>query len=313
MFFPDLRIHKKGLYRLSMLYVFPIALFCAWRGWFFTFPAYARNDPDIGALMHLHQGLGQYLQNTQWIMHFVRDVFFGEMLTPLGGLLVVVGFVLAYANIRQDKQFRLVLPAWFVASAALTVVVAHGSRTQDYYLLHWIPFCAIFVGVALEYVADIIRKTWIRQTVLMSVSAIIMAAILYYLWMLPFRYFVGQYLVNNTYHSDQMLSDYDHIQRIVPTESEVLVLLPYIETYPLNMIKRFGFNHELPRDECFDYEGFAQEILPYYKSIGVGYIMLFTVNEQHDGCDRKVYMDYMKLLGLPLLYAGNNFNLYSFE
>lgn len=88
----------------------------------------------------------------------LTERFFGVLLTPLGGVLAIVGLLLTESSDLQR------LPKWWLlALGTYVLVAAEGNRALDYYQLPLLPPCAISAGRAVE---GLLRRDLLEGTAL---------------------------------------------------------------------------------------------------------------------------------------------------
>lgn len=318
---------RRKLFRLAAYYALPVVLFAAWRGWILSFPLEARSDPDFVELMHGGQGLWNYHTANGWLSYFTQFYFFGELLTPMGGILSLVGLTMTFVKKRLTRN-REILVSWFFVSLAVTIVVAKGSQVHDYYLLHWIPVCALLTALAVDRLAGSAwhaLKRWYglllqrrHESFLFGagISAFVLSLGLFsfaFLVYQPFFIYKAFLFKNETLHSDSLLIDYDKIAAIIPQSSSVVVILPSDATYPLNMIRRFGFLFHLPYEgPCKTREDLLDN-LGYFDSVGVEYLLLYTEEIAGSVCPRATYNAYLESANYTREYVGKGFTLFRYR
>ena len=87
----------------------------------------------------------------------LAERFFGVLLTPVGGVLAVVGLLLPVSSRIQR------LPRWWlVALGVYILVAAEGNRALNYYQLPLLPPCALLAGRAAD---RILRREVLKNTV----------------------------------------------------------------------------------------------------------------------------------------------------
>ena len=92
----------------------------------------------------------------------LAERFFGVLLTPVGGVLTVLGLLLPVSSGPRR------LPRWWLAALGVyALVAAEGSRALDYYQLPLLPPCALSAGRALDRILrlDVLRDTVLRGRV----------------------------------------------------------------------------------------------------------------------------------------------------
>lgn len=289
--------------RLIKLYLLPVILFLSWQLWFLSFPSAARTDPSLTSLMHDNMGYLRYWQTTSWMSVFLQERFMGELLTPLGGILSLVGLTVLIIK-EKTKLFKGLLLSWFTSSSLITIFVANGSLWHDYYSLHWLPLCAILIAYAVKAVSESVKV----KTLITLLGMGICFFLFYYLGYLPFLSYKANYFLNTAFYSDALNKDYISIQKIVSADDQVVFLLPQWTPQPLNAIRRFGF--------IFDYNSLCAEgsdpyaVLDGYAFKGAQYGAMYVEKNDALDCLLNNHPKFMQEIEKSLIFKGKGFFLF---
>jgi hypothetical protein len=300
---------KTTLASFIKYYLLPLFLFLSWRLWFLTFPIAAQTDPDISRLLHGSMGYIAYWKESSWPIRFLHEHFFGELLTPLGGILSIAGGMVML--IKKHQLTTLVIP-WIATSLAITLIVSWGSREHDYYLLHWLPVSALLISYWCCYSIKRLRPLLnTKKYFLFGSIAFLTVITIYLLGIKPSFFYRARYLENETFYYGSIPEEYQAIQMILPQDAIIMLVPPYYTPFPLNMIKRFGFVH-IPGwgTVCPPFEDFHKYLTEDIQKTKSTHLLFIRRESGTKTCPRTLYEEYLKNFNYKLIYQGYMFALY---
>ena len=290
--------NKDQTFRKYLYYFLtPILFFLLWRLWLNSFPKTALSDPNFHTLMNLQTNHFFYLMNSSWIPNFITNEFLGQLLTPLGGLLVLFGIGVLLNEKKREK--KIVLFAWIISSSIVTLTIAYGSSIHDYYNLHWTPISALLVTYLLT---NIITK--LKTNFRIMLVAFVSVFIIYYLWFLPFQEFTKSYFSNTAYYSERLVEDYKKISELIPEDQTVVTIQPFRDPYIINQVRRFGYTIGYKETLC-NIDNNPYNELKFYSDKEVNYAIAFFFENDLIECKRN-HEDFFTLVEKRLIFSGNN-------
>lgn len=288
--------------RLLAYYLLPIICFSSWRLWILGFPGYSREDPDFLRLMNGNLGYFQFFRDSNWTTLLFQRSLFGELLTPLGGILAIIGLTLVNLKNSRYKNF---FNYFFLSSLSITLIVAWGTREHNYYFLNWLPLAAILVAYAF---CEIFSKINSFPKLLFLVFVVFMFGAL------PFVFFAkNEFFANQAMYSSEFLHDYGKIRELTKDNDVILSIQSQNTPYPLNQIRRKGFVYEVLDTEDCPSSLKLNETVNNYIERGANLLMI-QKNENKKYMPSCMRIQILKYFDnnpkIDLVYSGNNFNLY---
>lgn len=297
--------HKKYILKTIKLYLLPLTFFLLWRLWFFTFPPEARAESYFLELMHNKIGYINFWKQTNWFSFFLKYRFMGELLTPFGGALSILGAITICINIKN--KFKNVILSCIIASVSICIIFSAGSFWHDYYALHWLPICAILSAIGISSMFKHINSSSAHGTIF----AILFIILFYYFGYLPFLVHKNNYFKNAAFYSDALVKDYMSMRRIIPQNEKVLFLLPDYTPQPLNEVRRFGFTSDYSTI-CSDGFDFYDEISRFI-SLGAKIGSIYIEPNAKLDCLSAKYPDLINEIDKNSIFKGNGFWLFPLQ
>jgi len=289
--------------------IIPVVLYVAWRLWAGTFPAYTI-DPDPAYILHAHQGWWAYWHSSDWLSVLVTRHLFGELITPLGGMLAVVGISKLFAY--QHLHRRLLL-SWLLVPLVISTIFAWGSWQHDYYLLPWLMGLSVVVGIGSVIIWDYTAQLWTHKLsqfdLIWRSSLLILLIFFAYFWGVKkfadyhAGFFSAQGYVLSTPSFEK---DYQELEKIIPQDATVISILKDRDPYPLTAIKRTGNIMKVSAvDECPNWFNVLEEVKKL-RQIRASYVIVHAATATGDTCPRE-YVTGLLAERNELIYQGNQF------
>lgn len=311
---------NKSVTNTTLYLIFPIVLLLLWQLWISAFPTEAAPVNSMSKFMHNQMGFLNFWTESNWPVILFKDYLLGQLLTPFGGFSMIIGLVLLVGKKNDNKYF---ISALVISSLIISLVISWGSKTHDYYLLHWMIPAAItaafFINFLLGKILELIKK----RSLLDGFYGIVLIALLgfffYFLGAKPFNKTVSAYLETQGYdlYSAEFQEDYKQLKNLIPKDAIVINFLEVFDPYALNAIRRKGnIFYTSPFEKCPSTEVIAESLNNIHK-LGSTHILFLHqdsdyLNPSNIACKRAYFQ---KILDkrFPLLFKGKKFSLYELK
>ncbi len=289
-----------------------ILLYGAWRIWAATFDP-STIDPDPASILHDRQGWWQYWHTSDWIALLFSRHFYGELLTPLGGILATAGAILL---ISKHNLVRGLLIIWLICNFLISITFAWGSWQHDYYLLPWLPVLSLLTGYATVEVVNYFKKLWTERLdqfeYLWRIGLLVVVMFfVYFLGIKKFFDYRDDFFRPQGYElfAQDFEYDYQKMADIVPQSETVVSIQKYYSPYAVNKIKRRGNIVAIPETETCPSDLDLFNDIEKLHRLKANYLMIHKTGDPLAACSRE-RLNTSILTRYELLYQGKEFDLY---
>ncbi len=317
---PFFLLHTKkirdALQLLMAFLAMPFLSFIAWYSWLRTFPSSALVGVSFPNLMHGEQGYLKFWKESQWFTEFFQHRVFGELLTPLGGLLSLLGIGIVNKTKFKDKNAQYLVNGWLFSSLIIIIIVSWGSFIHDYYLLHITPLAAILVAFTLDnwitgFKVVFKKKAQLEKKIYYSVTLFLVLFLTFYLGINSFTQYKSNFLADEVGYNEKKQRDYEKIHFATREEDTLLYVQEYYNPFHLNEVRRFGNIYAVdPNQECVFGDVLKNQLL-YYRNIHANKLVFQKRDSQEDPrCPRKDIEKVVQEISTAKLMNGEEFDLY---
>lgn len=234
-------------------------------------------------LSHLFDGDNpfNYWASTNFFEYLLKERVLGEILTPLGGLLFLLGLYLA--KDKNDKIKKIFY--WSLATILMIVIVAWGNFNHDYYQLPILAPASLLIAYTL-WQGLVFLNT--NKKISFFVTLICFIVIFYYLGYLPYKFYVSRYFLPEMKY-ENFSTDITYVKNTVGKDQYVVVTdfkSNYSNPILLNHLERIGWLNEV-NNVCDPVE--VLERIKNYAKSGAKYSIFpkesYLINRED--CDRR--------------------------
>ena len=306
----------RNLFSKIILFSLPaLILYGAWRLWAGTFPP-STIDPDPLSILHDRQGWWTYWHTSDWITLLFTKHFFGELLTPLGGLLAVTGAVLVMVKHLHLSRF---INIWLLANFIISYTFAWGSWQHDYYLLPWLPVLSLLAGFATVEIVKFFRRLWTENLdgfeYFWRVSALIVVVFfVYFLGIKKFFDYRTDFFEPQGYelYAEDFQYDYQKIAQLIFQGETVVSVQKAYSPYAVNMLRRTGNILAIPENKPCPSEIELFNQIDHLHKLKANYLMIHKIGDAGVACSRQT-LNAAMANRFQLIYQGKEFDLYEIK
>jgi len=273
------------------VYVLPAVIFVLWRIWAATFPEFTI-DPDIGNLLHNNLGWWRYWQESNWILLFWQKHFFGELHTTLGGILVVLGLILLWL---KKSPLRRMATAWILGCLAVTYIFSWGSKTHDYYLLHWLSITPLLMGVSANWLLVELKKYYksshrFNKNILLNIiggGAVVF--LIYFFGIQQNISYIKAYFEPQGYElwNQKYSRSFKNLKPLIPKDSLIISILREYSPLVNNNLRIRGSIFVVSEIEPCPPTTIISDMLEHRSKLGAEYLVVDAKNSPWTQCKRE--------------------------
>jgi 4-amino-4-deoxy-L-arabinose transferase-like glycosyltransferase len=298
--------------QIILFYLIPVMTYLAWRGWAGTFPANTI-DPDPQSILHNRQGWWQFWHQSDWITQLWYQRIFGELFTPFGGLLAVIGTTLIFNSHSRIRWHILFL---LIGCFSIAYGAAWASRMHDYYLLMFLPVGALTAGYGLVSLVQGTKRALLSPANSMDkigapVAIIALIFFFYFLGVEKFATYTQAYFQPESYdlYSANFQQDYSAIQKLVPETATIVMVQDAYSPVAINYLQRRGNIIEVRSDEACPEEKLFFTELNHRRQLGAQAVFIKKNYLAESACPRAV-LNQQLADRYPKIFTGKEFDGY---
>jgi|GEM_PF-1912790 len=308
--------------KILWVLILPIISVIVWRLWalHFVYGNWIVTDHSLW-LLHNNQGWLKYFTESRWITQFFQQFFIGMLLTPLGGVLAICGFVLS-SNFFK-KPFAAFVTYYAMCSALNYIVVAAGSTWHDYYNLHWVPMAALCVAISLWRLSSFLQQyakshlkfpltphhfyEWYFFMVGVFIAVIFSAfAGVTEFFAIRQEYFGTQTLLG----TPEYQADYDKITALLSPSDRLITIQYKLDSSMLIQMQRVGYVIEYGHYSlCLTDPELLQEIANRSQDLKPRYILIDQTSNPESKCSLQ-NADKLMQRHYPMVFKGEHIRMY---
>jgi len=299
-------IPQKQLLLFCTILITPLIIWGVRRG---LVPPELRQPPslpgNISQYLFYNQSPFAYLTETKWAEVFLKDRVMGELLTPLGGLLLLI---FPFIENWQNHKHKVIL-VWLVSLIITFLLFSGANFDHEYYQLILLPIASLCIARVINTFLSFLKNLPLSH--LVTWTSIVMSTVLTV--RLPMQSALDNYFYQEVKY-DLFSDDINQLKILVPKNSTFLYIDYVSNAYDPVLINHLGIKgwFGLVDDICSQEN--VNDVIEFFNQYPIQYVLYPSETYRVNGkdCNRTTVSQYFAER-YPKIYNGNFLQLFALK